>query len=430
MSVKSYEETLDYIYSQLPMFSRVGAAAYKKDITNTIALCDFIGNPQNEFRSIHVAGTNGKGSTSHFLASIFQEAGYKTGLYTSPHIHDFRERIRINGKMAEKEFVVDFVERIKSFSEKIQPSFFELTVAMAFEYFAVNKVDIAIIETGLGGRLDSTNVIHPELSVITNIGFDHVNLLGDTLEKIAVEKAGIIKKDTPVVIGQHQIETDPVFIHTAEEKNAEYIFAEDRWKFVKQEWDKFYFLNQEKEIEIRSGLPGSYQRFNIPAVLTAIDQMNKAGWKISETATINGVANVSANTGIEGRWQKIHSEPDIILDVAHNEDGIKQVLEQLTLQYPKRELHFIMGFVNDKPLDKVLKLFPSAANYYFTQAHIPRALSGKALASQADDFNLKGKIFPDVNDALNEAKAKASPDDVILVCGSFFVIAEVDSNLL
>lgn len=430
MSVKSYEETLDYLYSQLPMFSRIGAAAYKKDITNTIALCDFIGNPQNEFRSIHVAGTNGKGSSSHFLASIFQEAGYKTGLYTSPHIHDFRERIRINGKMAEKEFVVDFVERIKSFSEKIQPSFFELTVAMAFEYFAVNKVDIAIIETGLGGRLDSTNVIHPELSVITNIGFDHVNLLGDTLEKIAVEKAGIIKKDTPVVIGQHQIETDPVFIHTAKDKNAELIFAEDRWKFIKQEWDKFYFLNQEKEIEIRSGLPGSYQRFNIPAVLTAIDQMNKAGWKISDTATINGIANVYANTGIEGRWQKIHSEPDIILDVAHNEDGIKQVLEQLTLQYPKRELHFIMGFVNDKPLNKVLKLFPSAANYYFTQAHIPRALSGKALASQADDFNLKGKIFPDVNQALSVAKANATPDDVILVCGSFFVIAEVDSNLL
>ena len=432
MSAFRYEETLNYLYNQLPMFSRIGAAAYKKDLTNTLALCNNLSNPQKKFKSIHVAGTNGKGSCSHFLASIFQEAGYKTGLYTSPHIHDFRERIRVNGKMAEKEFVVEFVDNIKPFSEKIQPSFFELTVAMAFEYFAKEKVDIAVIETGLGGRLDSTNIINPELSLITNIGFDHMNMLGDSLEKIAGEKAGIIKNNTPVVIGQHHAETDPVFIQTSKEKNAELIFAEDEWKFLKQDNGLFYFFDRQRneEVKINSGLPGAYQRFNLPAVLVAVEQMNKAGWQITETAVIDGIANVSTNTGIEGRWQKIHSNPDIILDVAHNEDGIKQVIHQLTTEYPNSRWHFVMGFVNDKPLDKVLKLFPSTAGYYFTQAQIPRALSGHDLMLQAAAFNLKGNTYAHVNEALDEAKANASSNDVILVCGSFFVIAEVEITRL
>jgi len=428
MPVPTYEETIRYLFSQLPMFSRVGPAAYKKDLSNTIAICKFLGNPQSSFKSIHVAGTNGKGSVSHFLASVFQEAGYKTGLYTSPHIHDFRERIRVNGQLAEKDFVVKFTEKTRGITQEINPSFFELTVAMAFEYFAESKVDIAIIETGLGGRLDSTNVISPELSIITNISFDHVNMLGDTLEKIAIEKAGIIKKHTPVVIGQSLAETKPVFLERASAMKADIEFAETKWEYISHRENHFQFLDMrtgEKKY-FQSGLGGLYQKHNIPTLLTAVEIMQKKGWVIKEKDIENGICKVIANTGILGRWQKIQEHPAIILDVAHNEDGIKEVLTQLEEDYPNRRLHFIMGFVNDKPLDKLLTQLPENAAYYFTQAHILRAMNASELQEQARNYGLMGNVFAHVNDALEAAKQNADRDDVILVCGSFFVIAELN----
>lgn len=427
MPVSSYEEILQYLFNQLPMFSRIGPAAYKKDLGNTLALCTYLGNPQSQFRTIHIAGTNGKGSVSHFLASIFQEAGYKTGLYTSPHIHDFRERIRVNGQMVEEEFVVNFVEGIKIFSEKIQPSFFELTVAMAFSYFEKSKVDIAIIETGLGGRLDSTNVITPELSVITNIGLDHVNMLGDTLGKIAYEKAGIIKPHTPVVIGQCLKETKPVFENKALKMQSEIAFAENKWKFISQHGNNFSFLAYEtgKLKTIDSGLKGNYQKYNLPTVLSAVAEMKKLGWKINNNDVFAGIRNVVTNTGITGRWQSIMESPDVIVDVAHNEDGIRQVLLQLQTEYPKAHWHFILGFVNDKPLEKVLSLFPKNQSYYFTRAHIARGMDTHELAQQAANFGLGGNEFENVNDALTEAKQLAGKEDAILICGSFFIIAEL-----
>jgi len=427
MAVSTYQETLEYLYSQLPMFSRIGASAYKKDLGNTLFLCNHIGNPQTKFKSVHVAGTNGKGSVSHFLASIFQEAGFKTGLYTSPHIHDFRERIRVNGQMIDTEFVVDFVSSMKSFSESIQPSFFELTVAMAFKFFEEEKVDIAIIETGLGGRLDSTNVIHPELSVITNIGYDHINMLGDTLGKIAFEKAGIIKKGSPAVIGQSLPETKIVFQEKAEQMHSPLVFAEDKWKCLSHHKNDFTFLNKEegKTHTYNSGLAGLYQQFNIPTVLVAVEEMKTLGWNIEEKDIQKGIQEVVLNTGIGGRWQKIEEHPDIILDVAHNEDGIKQVLGQLKEEYPRSNWHFIMGFVNDKPLDKVLALLPKDQHYYFTKAHISRALETNELCMLAAGFGIAGKEYDHVNLALNAAKQNAGQSDVIVICGSFFIIAEL-----
>ncbi len=427
MAVSTYQETLEYLYSQLPMFSRIGASAYKKDLGNTLFLCNHIGNPQTKFKSVHVAGTNGKGSVSHFLASIFQEAGFKTGLYTSPHIHDFRERIRVNGQMIDTEFVVDFVSSMKSFSESIQPSFFELTVAMAFKFFEEEKVDIAIIETGLGGRLDSTNVIHPELSVITNIGYDHINMLGDTLGKIAFEKAGIIKKGSPAVIGQLLPETKNIFQEKAEQMHSPLVFAEDKWKYLSHHKNNFTFINKEegKTHTYYSGLAGLYQQFNIPTVLAAVEEMKTLGWNIEEKNIQKGMQEVVLNTGIRGRWQKIEEHPDIILDVAHNEDGIKQVLRQLKEEYPRSNWHFIMGFVNDKPLDKILSLLPKDQHYYFTKAHISRALETKELCILAAGFGITGKEYDHVNLALNAAKLNAGQSDVIVICGSFFIIAEL-----
>lgn len=428
MPDSAYEETLNYLFSQLPMFSRIGPAAYKKDLTNTLTLCNFLGNPQTKFPSIHIAGTNGKGSVSHFLASVFGEAGYKTGLYTSPHIHDFRERIKVNGLMAEKDFIVEFVRKTKGISAEINPSFFELTVAMAFEYFAISKVDLAIIETGLGGRLDSTNVIIPELSVITNISFDHVNMLGNTLQKIAFEKAGIIKKNIPVVIGQTLPETKPVFLEKANQLQSDIIFAESKWSFISQHGNTFQFQNPQsgEKKSFNSGLMGMYQQYNIPIVLTAVEIMKKMGWNLQEDAVQNGILNVNANTGIEGRWQKIQENPSIILDVAHNEDGIRQVLLQLEAEFPNCRWHFVLGFVNDKPLEKLLSILPPNSLYYFTQAHILRAMEASILQQQASGFGLKGNAFENVNVALSSAKKNAAKEDVIIVCGSFFVIAEVN----
>ena len=428
----NYNETIEYLYSQLPMFSRIGAAAYKKDIHNTIELCNSLDNPQKKFKSIHIAGTNGKGSCSHMLAAILQEAGYKTGLYTSPHIKDFRERILINGEMIDKDFVVDFVERTKKISDEISPSFFELTVAMAFEYFATEKVDIAVIETGLGGRLDSTNVINPVLSVITNIGYDHVNILGTTLPEIAAEKAGIIKKNTPVVIGETLPETVSVFLHKANELNATIHLASEKYipKRVESIGSMLLcdILNTSSHAieKFRLDLAGLYQSKNLCTVLTAVEVLNKNSFPIKETVLHEALQNVKKITGLRGRWDIIETNPALILDVGHNEDGLKQVLQQLRKNYPASNYHFVIGFVNDKDINKLLVLFPRDATYYFTNAHIPRALPYETLEQLAGSNSLEGKGYDDVNDAIRAAKLNAAEKDVIMVCGSFFIIAEVE----
>ncbi len=434
----TYEQTIEYLYSQLPMFSRIGAAAYNKDLFNITELCNALDNPQHKFKTIHIAGTNGKGSTSHMLAAILQEAGYKTGLYTSPHIKEFGERIRINGKMIDHDFVIDFTERTNVISTKVKPSFFELVVAMAFDYFALEKVDIAIIETGLGGRLDSTNIISPLLSVITNIGYDHMNLLGDTLPVIAFEKAGIIKRNTPVIIGETLEETKPVFAEKAAEMNAEIHYTEDQYDFSNAEIKGSYLnctiknkMSVTTEI-IKIDLLGIYQVKNVCSVLNAVKILQQSGFTIPDTAVHNGLANTKKLTGLCGRWDLLQSNPAIILDVAHNEDGIKQLLLQLEKDYPTAEIHFVLGFVNDKDIDKMLSLLPKNASYYFTNAHIPRALPYELLKEKASLYDLKGKGFELVDAAIENAKMNASENDVIMVCGSFFIIAEVarDLNLM
>ncbi|MEO8770534.1 MAG: folylpolyglutamate synthase/dihydrofolate synthase family protein [Ferruginibacter sp.] len=430
----TYEQTIDHLYSQLPMFSRIGAAAYKKDLHNTIELCNAIDNPENKFKSIHIAGTNGKGSTANMLAAILQEAGYKTGLYTSPHIKDFRERIRINGEMIDKDFIVDFVERTQKLTEDIQPSFFELTVAMAFDYFAKEEVDIAVIETGLGGRLDSTNIISPILSVITNIGYDHVALLGNTLPEIAFEKAGIIKKNMPVVIGETLPETLPVFTKKANEENAEMHFASKEFIVEYIDSSESLLLCNVRNVatniveKLRLDLTGLYQTKNICTVLSSVEVLKQLGFNISESNMHHALENVSAISGLKGRWEVVETKPSLIFDVAHNEDGIKQVLAQLIYSYPTSTYHFVLGFVNDKDVNKVLSLFPQTAKYYFTNAHIPRALPAAELKATASEYLLKGNSFDNVNDAIKDAKMHATPHDVIMVCGSFFIIAEIEKD--
>lgn len=428
----TYTETIEYLFSRLPMFSRIGAAAYKKDLTNTIALCSHLGNPQNKFRTIHVAGTNGKGSVSHMLAAILQTAGYKTGLYTSPHLHDFRERIKTGGKEVTEDYVISFTEKMKPLIESIQPSFFEITVAMAFDYFAQEEIDIAIIETGLGGRLDSTNIITPELSVITNIGYDHMNLLGDTLPAIAGEKAGIIKRGVPVVIGETLPETKPVFEQTAIEKQSPIFFAElfctvEQAKQANGMLQVTLSRNNKTE-EYSCDLPGYYQAKNIRTVLCAVEQLQQQGFAISNEQVHEGLSHAAQLTGLHGRWEKIHSHPDIILDVAHNEDGIRQ-LETVWKENSDRNIHIIMGMVKDKEIDNVLSLLPAHATYYFTQAHIPRALDREDLKKLAAAKGLHGLAYEDVNAAIKAAKENAGVDDLILVIGSVFLVGEVDDVL-
>ncbi|MBY0535371.1 MAG: bifunctional folylpolyglutamate synthase/dihydrofolate synthase [Chitinophagaceae bacterium] len=427
----NYTETIEYLYSRLPLFSRIGAAAYKKDLHNTIALCEAIGNPQNRFKSIHVAGTNGKGSTSHMLAAVLQKAGYKTGLYTSPHLKDFRERIRINGEPIAEKAVIDFVENIKPQFDLIEPSFFEATVALAFEYFANEQVDIAVIEVGLGGRLDSTNIINPEISVITNIGWDHMNLLGNTLESIAFEKAGIIKEDIPAVVGETTKETLKVFTDRALTVGAKLILAEEQLDIVSIQDAGAYSritlksLATNKELEFELDLKGHYQAKNLRTVLTAINLLRMKGWEVSETALKEGLQQAAALTGLRGRWEQLSTNPRIIADVAHNEDGIKQVLEQLAgLRF--NNLHWIIGMVNDKDIQKVLSLLPNSANYYFTQAPIPRALPSEELKQKAEQYDLEGNHYPILKDAINAARASAGADDLILICGSVFLVAAVE----
>jgi dihydrofolate synthase / folylpolyglutamate synthase len=429
----NYKETIDYLFSRLPMYSRIGAAAFKNDLTNTITLCNHLDNPQKKFKSIHVAGTNGKGSVSHMLAAVLQTAGYKTGLYTSPHLKDFRERIKIDGKEVSEEFVISFTEKIKPLIEKIKPSFFEITVAMAFDYFAEQQVDIAIIEVGLGGRLDSTNIITPELSVITNIGYDHMNMLGNTLPEIAGEKAGIIKENIPVVVGEHKSATADIFLNKAKEKNASISFADKKRNATDWQWKNHELIvevGEEHKTDrkvFHLDLPGIYQTKNLLTVLEACSLLHDMGWKTDEHIIQKALPHVKKLTGLHGRWDIIHHDPTVVLDVGHNEDGIKQLVQQLELT-PHKNLYIILGMVKDKEIGKVLSLMPKLAHYYFTQAAIPRALDSESLKTEAKKKGLTGKIFADVNTALKEAMAKAGKEDLILVCGSVFLVGEVNNT--
>jgi dihydrofolate synthase / folylpolyglutamate synthase len=401
----NYTQTLDYLFGRLPIYQRIGAAAYKADIGNIVTATKHLENPHTQYKSIHIAGTNGKGSTAHMLASILQESGKKVGLYTSPHLKDFRERIKINGDMIAQKQVVTFVKGNLIFFEKMELSFFEFTVAMAFDYFAKQKVDIAIIETGLGGRLDSTNIINPELAIITNISLDHTNLLGNTIEKIAKEKAGIIKNETPVIIGRRQKETTSIFKNIAKEKNANLIYASTQKCYT-------------------SDLKGEYQKENINTVITAIKQLQKQGWAITENNIEQGLLETVANTQLLGRWQTLSSNPQIICDTAHNEDGIKEITKQLrNLKY--EQLHIVFGTVDDKNLDTILTYLPKNAKYYFCNANIVRAMKAVDLKQKAAKHQLKGRIFPSVMEALKCATTNANPKDLIFVGGSTFVVAEV-----
>jgi dihydrofolate synthase / folylpolyglutamate synthase len=426
----TYQQTLDYLFTKLPMFSRIGAAAYKKDLTNTWALLEILDNPHKKIKTIHVAGTNGKGSTSHMLAAILQTAGYKTGLYTSPHLKDFRERIRINGNFIEEVFVVDFVKRIEQFIPTIEPSFFEITVAMAFDYFSREPTDIAVIEVGLGGRLDSTNVITPELSVITNIGRDHMYLLGDTLEKIAFEKAGIIKKEIPVVVGEILPETISVFEKKAKELQAPLYIASRQFYVSDWKYENHHLFvntvqtNNNAHHLYRLDLPGIYQTKNLLTVLTTVHQLQQRGWLIDEKHVQQALQNVKKTTGLHGRWEIIHHYPTVVLDVGHNEDGLRQIAEQLSFTN-YQHLHIVIGMVKDKEVEKVLPLLPLLATYYFTKAAIPRALPEEELQAKAALSGKQGHCYADVNNALKAALANAKKEDLILVCGSVFVVGEI-----
>jgi dihydrofolate synthase/folylpolyglutamate synthase len=426
----TYLETLDYLYTKLPMFSRIGAVAYKKDLHNTIALCDAVGNPQTQFKTIHVGGTNGKGSTSHMLAAILQQAGYKTGLYTSPHLKDFRERIRINGNMVSKKFVSQFVQQQKGTIDSLQPSFFEVTVAMAFSYFAEQKVDIAIIEVGLGGRLDSTNIITPELSVITNISLDHTNMLGNTLPEIAFEKAGIIKPGIPAVIGERHAETDEVFLNKAKETNSPLTFAADELCITSFNKDEQYLslsLQQGTSVlfdNLILDLTGTYQLKNILTVIQSVLELRKQGYNLPDKAVYKALKNVKNLTGLQGRWYTLQQSPLTICDTGHNLAGITEVIQNIT-HTPHQNLHMVFGVLKDKDVSGVLALLPKKATYYFTQPQVERALPAEILAEQAAHFELQGEVYPEVKLACQAAQAQALPGDLIFIGGSTFVVAEV-----
>lgn len=404
----NYQETVHWMFHQLPMYQLQGASAYKKDLTNTILLADYLGHPEEKLPCIHVAGTNGKGSTSHFLASVFQEAGYKVGLYTSPHLKDFRERIKINGVPISEAFVTDFIGKHRSFFEAHDMSFFEMSVGLAFDYFREEQVDIAIIEVGMGGRLDSTNIITPLLSVITNIGFDHTQFLGNTLAAIATEKAGIIKQNIPVVIGEYTAETQPVFSSTAAEKHAEIYFASD---LIPETYP--------------SPLQGNYQLKNKKTVLQTLRVMqNTNDFIISEEAIQAGFLKVIQNTGLQGRWQQLQDAPKVICDTAHNKEGLLVVLEQVLSEDFER-LHIVLGLVNDKDLNQILPLFPKNAFYYFCKPNIPRGLDASLLQNEAAKFGLIGTVSTSVSDAYKEALQQARATDFIFIGGSNFVVAEI-----
>lgn len=408
------------------MYQRIGAAAFKKDLTNTLALLDVLDNPHHKFKSVHVAGTNGKGSSSHMLASVLQSAGYKTGLYTSPHLKNFTERIKINGLEVTQDFVVDFVNRIRPTIEKIQPSFFEITVAMAFDYFALQHVDVAVVEVGLGGRLDSTNVITPEVSLITNISWDHMDLLGDTLPKIAIEKAGIIKSAVPVVISQRQDEVEFIFNHFAEKSNSQIRFASDSFSAIAQEDGSIEVTRDQHAQVFQLDLKGTYQKKNVLGVLATLQVLVERGFSISNESIRNGLANTIANTGLKGRWQKLDEKPLVVCDTGHNEDGITEVVQQIRAQKFEK-LFIVMGVVRDKDASKILGLLPKEAYYFFCEASIPRALDAQSLRIQAEVFGLIGEAIKNVNEAIAKARTMATPNDMIFVGGSTFVVGEIEN---
>ena len=401
----NYPETIGYLFEKLPIYQRTGEIAYKADIGNIVKASEILKNPHLNFKSVHIAGTNGKGSTAHMIASILQESDYKVGLYTSPHLKDFRERIKINGKMISKEAVVDFVHQYKTDFEKIEMSFFEFTVAMAFNYFSEEEVDIAIIETGLGGRLDSTNIINPLVSVITNIGFDHTALLGNTIEEISNEKAGIIKEKTPLIIGRKQKECEKIFITKAKENNSSINFCSGK-------------------VNYQTDLKGNYQSENVRTTLFSIKEIQKQGFTISEKNIKKGLMSVIKNTSLLGRWQILQNKPLIICDSAHNKDGIKEVVKQLS-EIDYKELHFILGTVNDKNIDNILVHLPKKARYYFCQANIPRSLQKELLQTESKKHGLSGEVYNSVSQALKIAKKNARKQDCIFVGGSTFVVAEI-----
>ncbi len=403
----TYNDTVNWMFSQLPMYQSKGKSAYKKDLSNTLLLTSHLNNPENKFKSVHVAGTNGKGSTSHMIASILQEAGYKVGLYTSPHLKDYRERIKINGKEISKQYVIGFIKRNMSFFEKHSLSFFEMTVGLAFEYFARKRVDIAVIEVGLGGRLDSTNIITPEVSVITNIGFDHMQFLGNSLEAIAKEKAGIIKENVPIVIGETQKETQQVFQDIAKNKNATIYFAD-------------FEINQ----EIKTDLKGRYQSKNTKTAYRATEELKKKGFNVSETQIKKGFNNVINNTGLLGRWQVLNNCPKVICDTAHNREGLSYVVKQV-LDETYIKLHIVLGVVNDKDLNSIIDLLPKNATYYFCRPNIPRGLDEEKLKDFFQKNSRHGKSFSSVKEAYKSAMENSNDDDLIFVGGSTFVVAEI-----
>ena len=426
----NYAETTDWMFNKFPMYQKIGAKAYKPDLGNIVELLDFLGNPEKKFKTVHVAGTNGKGTVSHTLASIFQECGYKTGLYTSPHLLDFRERIRINGQMIDEQSVIDFIGNNKEKFEEMQLSFFEMATGMAFDYFAREKVDIAIIEVGLGGRLDSTNVIMPELSVITNISLDHVNMLGNTLAEIAAEKAGIIKPNTPVVIGETQPETKDVFIAKAKECNAPIYFADeiidcDKIHIESLDYQKFdIWKNSELYIEaVEFPLLGYYQKKNLATVICAVEIL-KEKFNIDKKDIVNGLEFVVKNTNLMGRWQILSRQPLVIADTGHNVGGVKEIVMQLS-DMTFRKLHFVLGCVNDKDIDGILNLLPHYAEYYFCKADIPRGLDANILAAKVLEVGLRGNVYESVQQAYNSALNNAHFDDVVFIGGSNFTVAEV-----
>ncbi|MEQ8362912.1 MAG: folylpolyglutamate synthase/dihydrofolate synthase family protein [Cyclobacteriaceae bacterium] len=425
----TYQETLDYLYKELPMFQRVGPAALKADLRNTLLLCESLGNPQHKFKSIHVAGTNGKGSSSHMIAAILQSNGFKTGLYTSPHLKEFTERIRLNGVEISSSEVVGFVERIKPQIEEIKPSFFEITVAMAFDFFAREEVDFGVIEVGLGGRLDSTNVIDPLVSLITNIGYDHKDLLGGTLASIASEKAGIIKKNRRAIISERQSEIEEVFLMKAASVNSTLKFAQERYKVARSATDIDTFIVQREgnaiSQHLKSELVGGYQKKNIAGVLAVIDELIELGFNISVMAIEKGIAETVTLTGLKGRWQQLGEKPLVFCDTAHNAEGITEVLNIIET-IPHKKLHIVFGMVKDKDIDAILSLLPKNAIYYFCAAEIPRALDAEVLATRATAFGLKHKVIDKVGDAIKTARLAAGAQDLIFIGGSTFVVAEIE----
>lgn len=426
----TYPEVIDYLYERLPMFTRDGASAVKKDLENTLRMCEALGDPHKRITTIHVAGTNGKGSTSHMLAAILQQAGYKTGLYTSPHLLDFRERIRINGEMIPEKAVVGFVEQNRTLIESVQPSFFEVTAVMAFDHFAREGVSIAVIETGLGGRLDSTNVITPILSVITNIGYDHMYLLGDTLREIAAEKAGIIKPGVPVIIGERQPEVAPVFQQKATDSASKLVFASDEWQVGPARLDIDYLhLSVSTPLygeafELSLDLKGSYQRKNLPGVLSAVRELQTKGYQLTHADVEKALRNVQQATGLMGRWQTLQRNPLVVCDTGHNEDGWREIMANIA-STPHQQLHIVLGVMQDKDLPKMLPLLPAGAHYYFCQVDMPRALAASVLKDKAVDYQLNGDHYATVADALAAARSAAAHEDLVFVGGSTFVVADL-----